>query len=138
MKAISILLLVLSFFVLLFSLAGVFLSFTELQTEEIYTSVNITSGLIGFDVNGTALTFGEILAGGSVTRSVNFQNGYSFPVIVKTNVEGDIEKLLNFEEVARVEEGETKRLSFDVSVYEDIEKGFYDGMVEIVIQPARE
>ena len=119
--------LALAVLVFLFSLSS-FLGWPAVEKERVYASVNV-SDRIGFDVNGTALTFGSILPGGSSSRSVVFQNTYDFPLEGRVVVEGDIAEVLNVRERWRVPvDGETE---IPLSVYagDGTQRGFYDGFV---------
>ncbi len=85
---------VLVFAVLVFAVSlSDFFGWVAVDTERVYASVNV-SDRVGFNVNGSALTFGSILPGGSSSRSVIFQNTYSFPVELRISVEGDIAGLV--------------------------------------------
>lgn len=132
MKKVSYVLFLFSFFVFIVSLAGLFFNSRPIQMERIYTSVNVTSDFLGFDLNGTALTFGRVLKGGNSVRNINFQNGYPFPVVVKTKVDGEMTNLLNFDGKVKVGEGESRKLSFNLNL-DDADEGLYDGFVEIVV-----
>jgi len=131
------LLLVISVIVFLFSLIILISTFRPLQTQTYYASVNITVREGGFDVNGTALTFGLVPVGGSVSRTVIFRNEFDFPVIAKISAKGDITPLLDFERSVRLEVEEEKRIGFSAYGIADFERRFYDGTVTIKIWPAR-
>lgn len=123
----------LAFSILLFlaSIAGVYFFNREIYEEIFYTSVNVTD-ILGFDLNGTALTFGNIQLDGSSTRNIIFENKNSFPVEALINVEGDIEQLMHFENKIRVKAGERKKISFSVIAF-NVSEGFYSGNVSFKI-----
>jgi len=128
--------LALSVFFLLTSLFGLYLNNRVVQTEEFYASVNITERVLGFDLNGSALTFGLLAIGGSVERNIIFSNEHSFPVVAEIEVEGDIVGLLSFDRFVTIEEGEEERIPFTISAPRGSLEGFYDGNVKFLIRPA--
>tara|TARA_Y100000310_G_C20632104_1_gene789198 strand:+ start:1162 stop:1572 length:411 start_codon:yes stop_codon:yes gene_type:complete len=133
MKKVSYVLLGFSFLILVFSLTGFVLREKPIQRDLLYASVNVSDRL-GFDVNGTALTFGEVIVRGSSVRNVIYNNNYDFPILAKISVEGDIGQMLDFEETVRIESGEEKKIPFFVSTG-DYEMGYYSGDVEFEIIP---
>ena len=107
-----------------------------IDSKEFYASVEISrENKIGFDVNGTALKFGEISRGGSSTRNIIFFNDYGFPVLVETDVTGNISSFLSHDPTSLVNEGETKKITFSVIAPLDQEVGFYEGIVKLKIKP---
>jgi len=137
MKKISYLLFIVSFLILVATLFGLFINNKVLEEEAFYASVEINSTAgPGFDVSPTALTFGRIGgAGGSSTRSIFFENGYDFPVLVKIGTDGSIGPLLEYDRTVRVESGEDTKIPFSVSISEGMEDGFYSGMVRLIVKP---
>ena len=133
MKKLVYILLVISILIFFISLAGFFYGNRTLETYNIYTNVNVTNGRIGFDVNGTALTFGVVGEGISSSRNIIFTNNYDFPVIVKINANGGIKSLLRFDDVVRVELGETKKIPFILTPSSN-DDGFYDGSITFTIK----
>ncbi len=123
----------LTFSILLFfvSIAGIYFSDRGIYEESFYASVNVTD-ISGFDLNGTALTFGNIQLDGSSTRNIIFENKNSFPVEVLINVEGDIEQLMHFENKIKAEAGERKKISFSVIAF-NVSERFYSGNVTFKI-----
>ncbi len=107
-----------------------------LQKWSIYASVNVTDRG-GFDLNGTALTFGKIELLGSSTRYVNFTNGYNFPVFVKISANGNIAPLLSYENLAYVKEGEIEKIGISAVAKNDTRLGFYEGYVNFKVVPAQ-
>jgi hypothetical protein len=107
-----------------------------LQKWDIYASVNV-SDKGGFDLNGTALTFGKIKPLDSSTRTVNFTNGYNFPVYVEISADGDITPLLSYETPVFVNAGEFRRIGVGVLTKNDTPQGFYEGHVNFKVVPAQ-
>ena len=124
----------LAVFLFLFSLIMFLSGFSNLQTQIFYASVNVTIGRIGFDVNGTALTFGNVARPGSSTRSIIFENGYSSSVLVVIDSNGSIKPILDFDKFVKIGEGETKKIPFTVVVSPEVEEGFYEGFVRFRIK----
>ncbi len=102
-----------------------------LEEFVLLATVNITDRL-GFDVNGSELSFGKVMPGGSSSRIVTFTNGYSFPVLVKMTSEGTIKDLLSYPEIVYVESGEKKRIGFSVFA-EETPEGYYEGEVKFEV-----
>src|SRR3989338_5689541 len=124
MKKLTYSLFIFSFIIMVLSLAVFLLSHKLIQKQTFYSSVNL-SDKGGFDVNGTALTFGEVhFKGGSSTRKVLLQNSYDFPIIAEVKAEGDIAPLLGFEKVILIDKGEEKEIGISVFVPENASMGF--------------
>ncbi len=136
MKKINNFLFIFSIFLFIF-LIFLFLSNNlAIDSQEFYTSVEISKkNVMGLDVNGTALKFGRISRGGSSTRNIIFYNDYGFPVLVETEVSGDISSFLSHDPTSLVNEGETKKITFSVIAPRDQEVGFYEGIVKLKIKP---
>ena len=99
-----------------------------IQTQTFYASVNV-SDKGGFDLNSSALTFGEIERQGSSMRIINFQNGYNFPVVAMISADGNIKPLLSFEEAVEIGKGEARAISFSVAASPEADKSFYSGNI---------
>lgn len=107
-----------------------------LDKRTFYTSVNFSSGDVGFDVNGTALTFGMLKLGGSANRNIIFSNSYDFPVVLQISLEGSISPYMKYEPSVYVDKNETKKISFSVVSPWNADVGHYDGYVKFKIVPA--
>lgn len=127
MRKLTYFLVVFSVLLLFISLTVLFLSDRIVQSETFYANVNI-SDRIGFDVNGSALTFGNVVSGGSSTRKIIIDNNYSFPIAVYVTAEGDIAPLLNFDKIVLIKEGESKLIPISV-VSSGFDYGAYTGNV---------
>ena len=135
MKKLSYALLGFSVFVLILAVAALIYDDRVIQEQAFYASVNVTeSG--GFDLNGTALTFGSIAQHGSSTREINFQNNYDFPIFARITSEGEISSILHHDGFVRLKGKETKKVSFSVVSDENTERNFYEGEVIFKIIPA--
>ena len=90
-KLVTLLIFGLAFFIFSVSIVSYF--FGNLDIIYFNTSVNISDSL-GFDVNSSALTFGNVLNIGNSRRNVIFRNTYDFPVLVTIFSEGNISQIL--------------------------------------------
>lgn len=104
-----------------------------IDSDELEAKV-IVGDNYGFDVNGTALTFGMISAGKSTsTREILLENHYDVPVKVEIYVDGDISEFMIISEndfILNVDE--SKKLGFSVSVPYSTPNGNYSGIVKIL------
>lgn len=108
-----------------------------LQSEDFYASANVTYNQGGFDLNKSALTFGNLVIGGSSTREIVFENNYPFPVLAKISASGEIADFLIFENEARVPEGGSRNISFTFYSPPGSSVGFYSGSVNLKIYSSR-
>ncbi|MBU3913334.1 MAG: hypothetical protein KKE50_04535 [Nanoarchaeota archaeon] len=112
-------------------LAGVF---SLLETKEFYARA-VVSERNGFDLNNSALIFGEILPGGSASREVFIENSYNKSVRIRIYSVGNISKLLSgFEENFVLGRNETKKVGFSVYAPRNAELGVYDGKIVIEVR----
>jgi hypothetical protein len=122
---------VLGFSAFLFVISVLLVQEKPLETMVLFTEVNVTDR-VGFDVNGTALLFGNIPEHGSSSRKVRLDNGYSFPIYTKISVEGGIGEMLVYEKLVKFEKGESKAIGF--SVYgNNVSQGVYSGNVTFML-----
>lgn len=128
MKRTAIVLFIISLIILLLSIGGFFLNNKPVESIRLYASVNVTDSA-GFDLNSSALSFGNIVLGGSSIRNVIFENKHDFPVNVAISVEGDIKELLSYESPVIVESRETKKIPFSVVSSLSSERRDYSGSV---------
>jgi len=106
-----------------------------LEKREIYSSI-IIGEKYGFDINGTALTFGMITPGSSSsTREISLVNNYDKNVSVEIYAEGDIKDFLKVSKNNFIlRSNESVNVGFTVSVPSECEMGAYDGTVIILIK----
>jgi hypothetical protein len=103
-----------------------------IEVRELYASI-IVSDRIGFDLNSTALTFGEATLGGGSSRSISLKNNFGFPIEVEIYGEGDIKKFITpIKE--RMEKGENKSIGISALVPEDADFGKYEGRIKIIFR----
>ncbi|MBU4070321.1 MAG: hypothetical protein KJ646_05030 [Nanoarchaeota archaeon] len=104
-----------------------------LKKQEIFTSLMI-GDKIGFDINGTALTFGMITPDSSSQRNISIENSYNFPIKVEFKLKGDIEEFLDFNKVVYLNVGEVKELTLYALVPPGSEFGNYSGIFNVVFK----
>ncbi|MDP3027591.1 MAG: hypothetical protein Q8N63_07845 [Nanoarchaeota archaeon] len=103
-----------------------------IETRELYASI-IVSDKIGFDLNLTALTFGEVIRGGSSEREVNIENNFGFPIEVDIYGKGDIKKfIIPFKD--KIEKDKKKNIVISASAPLNADFGEYFGEVVIKIK----
>ncbi len=93
MRNLVIVLLVISSLIFLISLFSYFSFVSDVKRITYPAFVVLSENVNGFDLNGTALTFGSIVLSGSSRRQVLVRNPYPYSVIVTGEVFGDIGKL---------------------------------------------
>ena len=128
MRKLSYFLFVFSLCIFSVSILGFIFNGHPIQTNTFYTSVNVTNN-IGFDLNSTALTFGNVVKGGSSSRNLNLVNNYPFPVVAIVRTEGEIAPLLHFDNIIDIGINESKKLSFSVLAYPYFNESLYTGNV---------
>lgn len=96
---------------------------------EIDYSFNITNSS-GFDLNSTSLTFGNLLPGSSVTRSVLYINNFHSPI--KLIVEDSENNYLSFDNYFLVKSSGSQRIYFILDA-SDLDYGFYQGTVKFKV-----
>jgi hypothetical protein len=108
----------------------------KIEEKEYFASINVTEKSGGVNLNSSALTFGAMSKTGSSTRSIIFQNKFSFPVVAKISARGNIAKLLIFEKEILVDANKTEKLTFSVQGAKAEDIGYYSGFVKIRIYRA--
>ena len=89
----------------------------------------MVGGYAGFDVNGTALTFGMIPPGGSSTRSLFVTNGFDVPARVIPRVTHSIAPYLVFPVNLTLQSGERAKVPVTLTVPSSLAYGNYSGWV---------
>ena len=85
----------------------------------------------GLDLNKTALTFGKIVQGGSVTRAVEIKNDYNFPVKVRVFLSDNIAPFVSADSGFILNSGKNISLLFNAYVPSNASYGEYEGKVRI-------
>lgn len=110
-----------------------FISLSKIiEIRELYASI-IVSDKIGFDLNSTALTFGEVIQGGSSTREISIENNFGFLIEVYVYGDNGMENFI-IPAKERMEKDEKKSIKITAFVPEDTEFGKYEGKVIIKIK----
>lgn len=130
----------LAYFVFVFSLvlfvfsAVIYYFFAvPLDSYEIQASAFVDLDRVGFDVNDSALTFGIVSPGGTSLRKVFIANNYKFPVRVKAIPDGEIDYLLDYPAVTRVEPGQQAAIPVTFVVPNNFSYGNYSGKVKFLV-----
>ena len=117
----------------IFSIAIYFLFAVPLNSYEFVAQASVSSGGIGLDLNGTALTFGAVAPGGTVLRKLSIANNYAFPIKIKVSSKGEIDALLNYPSFIRVEPGEQASIPVTFVAPERFSYGNYSGSVRFLV-----
>lgn len=105
-----------------------------LEIKEIDSSITV-SEKVGFDLNSSALIFGEVLRGGSSTKEIEIKNYFGFPIHIYVYGKDSMKDFITpFEEV--LEKDENKTLKITASVPFNYNSGEYKGKVVIRIEKA--
>ena len=106
-----------------------------IEKKQIYAKVIIGENY-GFDINGSALTFGMITPeGDTASREIILENIYGRNVRIEFYVEGNIKKFMSISENELIlRKDEKRKISFIVSAPENTPYGTYDGNVKILIK----
>jgi len=127
-----------------FLLAGIsillgFLSFYLINfnlVEEKRMGIDLEVGSpAGFNLDSDAIHFGRVLPGDAAQRSILLKNDFSFPVKIKLEVEGELEKFVFFEDKILLKPNEETQVNFAVNIPEDQSFGNYSG--ELVLKTYR-
>ena len=131
-------LLTLSVFVLLISmLSVVFLIWVSRNAPSevisVPISVSVASGS-AFDLNSTSLTFGRIMPGNSVLRTISVNNRYDFPVVALFSTEGkDVGSFFYFIDKELISSKSTANISVSAIIPINASYGNYSGSFIIKI-----
>jgi hypothetical protein len=97
------------------------------------TSFSVRPGMVGFDVNSTALTFGAIPPGGAGTRKLIVNNTEDYPVVVKIFASDEIADFYTAPVNITLGAGEGMKIPISVTVPEYVFEGNYSGNVKVEI-----
>ncbi|HKL24204.1 MAG TPA: hypothetical protein VJ912_02630 [Candidatus Nanoarchaeia archaeon] len=120
------------------SISIFFLLFLNNQSEIIEKkstpiSLNI-SDKAGFDLNKSALTFGNLIPGTSSEREIIIKNNYEFPLNVEIQVQGDIKKYLEYKKIVKIEPNKKKKINFIARIPKKEEQRKYSGKVIVIMK----
>ncbi len=129
--------LILAFSIVLFGFSVFMFQYLSMDLDffELEASVNVSEGVIGFNIDENTLSFGKAPPGAVLQRNVVFSNERDFPVVVVASARGKISEFLSFEKKHVVGAGESTKMGFILSVPADMGEGFYEGTVELRTRP---
>ncbi len=117
---------------LIFLILTLYSNFSYLDKKTFEASLEV-SDTTGFDLNDTALTFGNLIPGSKSTRNIIIENNYGFPIYLTIKARGEIAEFLDFERIVEVEKNETKKIGFTASISQNA-SGTYTGEVIVTIK----
>ena len=123
----------LSLILFILSVAAYYLFTFPLDSYKLHTSASVALDGIGFDVNDSALTFGIVSPGGTSLRKVSIVNNYKFPVRVKAISNGEIELLLKYPTITRIEPGENASIPVTFFAFDNSSYVNYSGSIELLV-----
>jgi len=92
----------------------------------------IVANKIGFDLNSTALTFGEVTRGGSALRKISIENNYDFPIeVLIYGVDGMERFVVPVRENISI--SEKKEIDIIAKIPDDAQFGKYEGKIIVRI-----
>ena len=138
MKHIVIILSILSFLVLIVSSFYYFNFISDVRQVSYPASVVLSRDVNGFDINGTALTFGSIVPLGSSRRQILVTNPYPYPILVSGEVSGSIKQLFSHIPVTVIPSFNETHIPLSVSAAIDsnLSFGSYNGTVVFTLRRA--
>src|SRR3989344_5278078 len=122
--------------IILLSVVSLVLSFIKylnkpIEKREFEVKFSVESGRAGFDINGTALTFGIIPPGSGGIRKIDIENKYEFPIKVKFFVSKNLENYMNFPQKIILEREQKETVSININVPRNAEQTNYTGIFKI-------
>ncbi|MBI2451578.1 hypothetical protein HYV50_00700 [Candidatus Pacearchaeota archaeon] len=124
------------YFYILFLIAVIIVFFSVLlwvsgpiETKEFDVRFSVKNEVGGFDLNGTALTYGIIPLGGAGVRTVIIGNYHEFPVEVKILANREIFDFIDAPEKIFLGAGEEKNVTIRIEIPEDAEEKEYNGKI---------
>lgn len=118
-------------------LAGLFSAYFHLmkplKIEEFDTRYYVRDGVMGFDLNKSAITFGNIPRGSGGLREVNFSNNYPFDIKVLTFVTSDIAEQVYAPQGMIIATGNVVAMPISVSVEENATIKNYTGKIKFEV-----
>ncbi|MBU0467025.1 MAG: hypothetical protein KJ718_06090 [Nanoarchaeota archaeon] len=122
-------LLIVSLVFVVLSLVFVFNSSKLVGVREFDVYFEVDVGSIGFDVNNTFLTFGQVNPSGGGKREVTINNNYNFPVKVEVLVSENMLRLVDVESGFIVEPGKNVSVPVKLNVPDNFALGNYTGKI---------
>ena len=122
--------------IILLSIVSLVFSFVNylnkpIEKREFEVKFSVEEGRAGFDINGTALTFGIIPPGGGGTRKIDIENKYDFPVKVKFSISNNLADYLELPREMFLEKGQKETAIININMPRDAEQTNYTGIFRI-------
>ena len=122
--------------IILLSIVSLVFSFVNylnkpIEKREFEVKFSVEEGRAGFDINGTALTFGIIPPGGGGTRKIDIENKYDFPVKVKFSISNNLADYLELPGEMFLEKGQKETAIININMPRDAEQTNYTGIFRI-------
>ena len=122
--------------IILLSIVSLVFSFVNylnkpIEKREFEVKFSVEEGRAGFDINGTALTFGIIPPGGGGTRKIDIENKYDFPVKVKFSISNNLADYLELPGQMFLEKGQKETAIININMPRDAEQANYTGIFRI-------
>jgi len=115
--------------------SSLYLAFTkplEIQYLDVKLSIGDSAGLIA----ESNLNFGRIMPGNAVSKIVNIENSYEFPIIVNVKVSKEISSFVTSASGFILKPGEKKAVSVTAFIPLNSEFGDYEGELEFEFREA--
>ncbi|MFH1425392.1 MAG: hypothetical protein ABIG28_01515 [archaeon] len=130
-KFVTVVLFVVAIVLIVSSLIIVFKSVSErpLQVVEYDVYFEVATGGIGFDVDNTLLTYGQVTPGGGGRRRVVISNDYDFLISVDVLISENLQGLFDVETGQVIESGKNKTILVDLDIPSDFPLGNYTGKI---------
>jgi hypothetical protein len=94
----------------------------------------IVSNRTGFDINSSALIFGEVMPSGAATRDIFIDNNHNEVIRIKIYSTGNISSFLQFESDFILQKNKTRKVGFSVYIPKGTKHGIYNGKVIIEVK----
>lgn len=86
---------------------------------------------VGFNINGTALTYGRVIPGSESSKEINAYNAYDFPVKVGITMSDDLDGLIYIKDEVILEPSEGKSFLVFLNIPLNFTQGNYSGDIAV-------
>ncbi len=122
--------------IILLSIASLVFSFINysnkpIEKREFEVKFSVEAGRAGFDINGSALTFGIIPPGGGGTRKIDIENKYDFTIKVKFLISENLADYMELPKEMFLKKGQKETVSVNVNMPRNAEQTNYTGKFRI-------
>ena len=94
----------------------------------------VEEGVVGFDLNTSALTFGKIIPGGSSTRNIFFENYENKDIEIEILASENIAEFMDFQSEYFIPAKQNATIPITVTIPLETEDGEYLGKVKIQLK----